>query len=74
MKIRLSNQLGCPEKEKMLPEHRHRGDGLCMVTYDEGTYCHPFPASSPLPNRSCQHHLCPQGHLGAGGSEGLSSQ
>lgn len=41
MKIRLSNQLGCAEKEKMLPEHCHRGYGLCLVTLDGGTHYHP---------------------------------
>lgn len=38
------------------------------------THYHPFPASNPLPRRSCQQQLCPQGYLGAGGSEALSSQ
>lgn len=49
MKIRLSNQLGCAEKEKMLPEHCHRGYGLCLVTLDGGTHYHPFLPPVLLP-------------------------
>lgn len=26
----------------MLPEHCHRGYGLCLVTLDGGTHYHPF--------------------------------
>lgn len=44
MKARLSKQLGCAEKEKMLPEHHHRGNGLCLVTCDGGTH---YPHSLP---------------------------